>query len=95
VTKINPQRIYGNFVWGVALDVHTLSRTYLGLNESGHEVYDTARSEVGELLYRLKYPSVVALHKQKRRRSGLLRYAIRQYRIYSDNAAPAKIGPER
>jgi predicted amidophosphoribosyltransferase len=55
VTKINPQRIYGNFVSGVALDLHTLSSTYLGVNESGHEVYDTVRSEVGELLYRLKY----------------------------------------
>jgi len=55
VTKINPRRIYGNFVSGVALDVHTQSSTYLGVNEAGHEVYDTVRSEVGELLYRLKY----------------------------------------
>ena len=57
MTKINPQRIYGNFVSGVALDVHTLSSTYMGVNEHGHEVYDTARSEVGDLLYRLKYRS--------------------------------------
>jgi competence protein ComFC len=55
VTKINPQRIYGDFVSGIALDVHTLSSTYLGVNEYGHEVYDTARSEVGDLLYKLKY----------------------------------------
>jgi predicted amidophosphoribosyltransferase len=55
VTKINPQKIYGNFVSGWALDVHTLSSTYLGVNDNGHEVYDTTRSEVGDLLYRLKY----------------------------------------
>jgi len=55
MTKINPQRIYGNFVSGVALDVHTLSSTYMGVNEYGHEIYDTVRSEVGDLLYRLKY----------------------------------------
>lgn len=57
MTKINPQRIYGNFVSGVALDVHTLSSTYMGVNEYGHEVYDTTRSEVGDLLYKLKYRS--------------------------------------
>ena len=28
---------------------------YLGANEAGHEIYDTKRSEIGELLYRLKY----------------------------------------
>lgn len=55
MTKINPQKIYGNFVSGWALDVHTLSSTYLGVNDNGHEVYDTTRSEVGDLLYRLKY----------------------------------------
>lgn len=57
MTKINPQRIYGNFVSGVALDLHTLSSTYMGVNEFGHEVYDTVRSEVGDLLYKLKYRS--------------------------------------
>ncbi len=37
--------------------MHTTSSTYLGVNEFGHEVYDTTRSEIGELLYRLKYKS--------------------------------------
>lgn len=43
-----------------ALDLHTLSSTYLGVNEYGHEVYDTKRPEIGELLYRLKYRSDMA-----------------------------------
>ena len=57
MAKTNPTKISGEWTSGYALDVHTLSSTYLGLNESGHEVYDTQRSELGELLYRLKYRS--------------------------------------
>lgn len=60
MTKINPQKIAGKWQSGIALDVHTLSSTYLGVNEHGHEVYDTTRSELGELLYRLKYKSDTA-----------------------------------
>jgi competence protein ComFC len=55
MTKINPQKIVGKWKSGVALDIHTLSSVYLGVNEHGHEVYETTRSEIGELLYRLKY----------------------------------------
>jgi len=55
MTKINPQRLYGEFVSGYALDIHTISSTYVGVNEQGHDVYDTVRSELGDLLYRLKY----------------------------------------
>jgi competence protein ComFC len=55
MAAINPRRITGNWQSGVALDIHTISSTYLGVNEHGHDVYDTKRSELGELLYRLKY----------------------------------------
>lgn len=51
----NPRRIVGNWISGRALDIHTVSSTHLGLNESGHDVFDTKRSELGELLYRMKY----------------------------------------
>lgn len=34
-----------------------MSSVYLGPNEFGHHSYDTTRSEIGELLYRLKYKS--------------------------------------
>jgi predicted amidophosphoribosyltransferase len=40
---------------GYSLDIHTTASTFLGHNEYGHPVYDTARSPMGELLYRLKY----------------------------------------
>jgi len=52
---INPKKITGRWISGYALDVHTISSTHLGVNEYGHDVFDTKRSELGELLYRLKY----------------------------------------
>lgn len=57
MTAINPRQIKGNWADGYALDIHTTGSVYLGVNEFGHDVYDTTRSEVGELLYRLKYRS--------------------------------------
>jgi competence protein ComFC len=55
LVTINPQKLTGNWRAGIALDVHTISSTHLGINEAGHDVFDTKRSELGELLYRLKY----------------------------------------
>ena len=52
---MNARRIVGKWVSGYALDIHTISSTYMGINESGHDVFDTKRSELGELLYRMKY----------------------------------------
>lgn len=55
MAAVNPRRISGKWLSGYALDVHTVSSTHLGMNEAGHDVFDTKRSELGELLYRLKY----------------------------------------
>jgi competence protein ComFC len=55
MATINPQRITGRWLKGIALDIHTVSSTYLGVNEHGHDVFNTVRSELGELLVRLKY----------------------------------------
>jgi predicted amidophosphoribosyltransferase len=55
VAAVNPKKIVGNWVSGYALDIHTLSSTHVGINEAGHDVFDTKRSELGELLYKLKY----------------------------------------
>lgn len=55
MVSINPKKIEGDWASGVALDLHTISSTYLGPNEFGHDQYETRRSEIGELLYRLKY----------------------------------------
>ena len=47
---------------GYALDLHTTSSTFLGYDGYGHPQFETVRSELGELLYKLKYradPSAV------------------------------------
>lgn len=57
MTKIKPMRIPGRWREGYVLDFHTVSSTYLGYDEYGHAIFETIRSDVGELLYRLKYRS--------------------------------------
>lgn len=52
---INPQKIEGKWLAGIALDFHTTSSTPIGPNEQGHMQFDTVRPEIAELLYRLKY----------------------------------------
>lgn len=57
MVNINPMRIPGRWRQGYVLDYHTLSSEFLGYDEFGHCVFDTKRSDIGELLYRLKYRS--------------------------------------
>jgi len=57
MVKISPKQIKGNWISGYALDFHTLSSECIGYDEYGHPQFDTKRSEIGELLYRLKYKS--------------------------------------
>ena len=44
----------GKWKQGYALDLHTISSIPVGYNEYGHMQFETTRSEVGELLFRLK-----------------------------------------
>jgi predicted amidophosphoribosyltransferase len=55
MAMINPISIPGRWREGFALDYHTLSSEFLGYDEFGNAQFDTKRSEVGELLYQLKY----------------------------------------
>lgn len=57
MVSITPKKLSGNWFEGYFLDYHTISSVFLGYDEFGHQVYDTKRSEIGELLYRLKYQS--------------------------------------
>ena len=64
MVNISPKKLVGKWAAGYALDVHTTSSTYIGDDEYGRPQFDTRRSEVGELLYRLKYgndKSVIAV----------------------------------
>ena len=52
----------GNWVEGYAFDIHTVSSEYQGEDDFGHSQYNTIRTEMGELVYQLKYqdnPAVV------------------------------------
>ena len=51
----NPVKCEGVWKEGFALDVHTLASDYLGDDEFGRPTFRTTRTELGELLYRLKY----------------------------------------
>lgn len=52
---IHPNEIKGSWDQGYVLDAHTISSTMIGYNEFGHPEFDTLRSELGEMVYRLKY----------------------------------------
>jgi len=48
-------RLNGPWAKGFAFDLHTISSEYTGDNEYGHPTFDTTRSQIGQLLYELKY----------------------------------------
>lgn len=54
MAQFQPRQILGKWRQGFALDIHTLSSLPIGYNEFGHMQFDTTRSEVGELLFKLK-----------------------------------------
>ncbi|WP_227461641.1 ComF family protein [Cupriavidus pauculus] len=51
----NLRQIFGNWDFGYALHKHTVSSTPAGVNEYGHTVWNTVRTEPGEALFQLKY----------------------------------------
>ena len=53
--SVNLRKIEGNWDVGYALDKHIISSRYVGDNESGHPIFDTTRTPVGEAVYQLKY----------------------------------------
>jgi competence protein ComFC len=53
--NISPKTIPGKWREGYALDYHTLKSDFIGYDEYGHPLFNTERTEIGELLYKLKY----------------------------------------
>ena len=63
MASLHPMKIEGNWDAGRVLDWHIESSEFTGYDEYGHSQYDTTRTELGELVYKLKYnhdASVVA-----------------------------------
>lgn len=50
-----PIQLIGNWTEGYALDHHVKSSVFIGQDAFGNDRFDTVRSEIGELLYRMKY----------------------------------------
>lgn len=55
MSSIEPIKLIGDWDEGWALDRHTISSEYIGEDPFGHPRYKTIRSEIGELMYQLKY----------------------------------------
>ena len=53
--SVDPKRILGRWREGYALDLHSEGSTHIGEDEYGHSQFETRRTPVGELLYKLKY----------------------------------------
>jgi hypothetical protein len=53
--EINPKRLRAARGPVASLHIHKLSSTLIGHDEYGHARFETLRSPVGELLYKLKY----------------------------------------
>jgi len=54
MASFTPKKITGKWKQGYALDLHTSSSQFIGYNESGHPLFDTKYSDVGNLLHQLK-----------------------------------------
>ena len=52
------KEIIGSWTKGYALDQHTTSSIFLGYYPNGTPIFDTKRSEIGELVYECKYQQV-------------------------------------
>jgi len=55
MVEYNAEEIPGPWRAGYSLDRHTVSSDYLGDDPYGNPVYETVRTPLGELLFRLKY----------------------------------------
>lgn len=53
--EVHPSLLYGPWDEGWALDKHTFSSICIGEDPFGRPQFDTTRTELGEILYRLKY----------------------------------------
>ena len=86
MTKINPRKIDGPWADGRVLDLHSTGSEFLGYDEYGREQFDTRRTEVGDLLYRLKYRNDASALEEI---GTVAEKFIRSWRITFDVIVPA------
>ena len=56
--ETSPIELIGPWDTGFALDFHTIGSDYIGDDEYGRPQFDTRRTEMGNLVYQLKYHGV-------------------------------------
>lgn len=86
MTETNPRKIDGPWADGRVLDLHSTGSEFLGHDEYGHEQFDTRRTEVGELLYCLKYRNDTSALEEI---GAVAEKFIRAWRIKFDVIVPA------
>lgn len=86
MTEINPRKIDGPWADGRVLDLHSTGSEFLGYDEYGREQFDTRRTEMGELLYRLKYRNDASAVEEI---GAVAEKFIRSWRITFDVIVPA------
>ncbi len=52
---MTPIKVSGKWTEGYAIDRHVIHSEHIGYDQFGHDIYDTTRSELGELIYKMKY----------------------------------------
>ena len=55
IPAVQPIRLAGRWRDGYALDYHTVGSAYVGDDGFGRPLFETTRTELGELLFRLKF----------------------------------------
>jgi predicted amidophosphoribosyltransferase len=53
--QLRPALLHGEWDDGRVLDRHVIRSEFIGYNESGHPQFESTRTELGELVYRVKY----------------------------------------
>ena len=86
MTKTNPRKFDGPWADGRVLDLHSTGSEFLGYDEYGHEQFDTRRTDMGELLYRLKYRNDASALEEI---GAVAEKFIRSWRIEFDVIVPA------
>jgi len=85
MVSFNPRKIYGRWTEGYVLDLHTTGSVFLGDDALGHPQFETHRTEVGELLYQLKYREDQSVVTEICRAAELL---VKRWRIQIDMIVP-------
>lgn len=61
---VAPMRVYGSWSDGVVMDYHTRNSDYIGVDNYGHSQFSTERTELGELIYNMKYKGYYGLSRK-------------------------------